>query len=924
MNKIYLLLACLFFTISYAQEDKATITNENTISFEYANINLKTVLEKIEGLTPYRFYYQESWLNNTVLISGEFKNKSISYVLEKLFEDTDVNYFIDSNKVILTYKSLIYDKLPEKFFKKDSVSNGKQTISPVFFQEFDSNKDDNESISLIGKETSGQNNQNAVYTFSGFIKNRKNNEPVSDVNIRVKNTDIVVKTNSEGYYELKLPSGIYTITTDILNFKPTSKKVMVYSNGKLNLSLSEKVNQLNEVVIKGRSKQKLRTAVTGVTTIEAEGIKNVPLVFGERDVLKIATTIPGVKTAGEGSSGFNVRGGKEDQNLFLLDKGTIYNPAHFFGFFSALNPYVTKKVDIYKGSIPAEFGGRLSSVFDITSKNGNTDKISGEAGIGPVTSNVALSIPVVKDKASVLVGARGTYSGWILRSLKEEKLKESEASFYDFVTKYNHKINGNNTIESTLYYSNDKFSITADSLYKYSNRLATLGWKHNFNKKTSSEITFTNSKYQFGIDYEGLPQNSYKFGYDNNENQLILKGITILNPKHKLTYGLTNKLYEINPGYIDPNNDQSTIESRRIDLEKGLESGLFLADSYKFSDKLLFDFGLRYSLFNAMGPSTQKIYQANQPKSEGTQIGEEHYKNNEIFKTFHGLEPRIAFRYMVNDNLSIKGGYDKTYQYIHLLSSNTTQSPTDTWKLSDLNVKPQSGEQFSFGVFQNLDQLDLEVSVEGYYKKSKNILDYKVGANLIMNENLETELLQGKGKSYGAELLVKKSEGRLNGWLSYTYSRSFIKLDSKFDEERVNNGKYFASNFDKPHDFSAILNYKLTKRYSLSGNFIYQTGRPVTYPVGKYVYNGVEYTLYSDRNKFRIPDYYRLDLSVNIEGNHKIKKLAHSFWNLSVYNVLGRNNPYSVFFVTKNGEVKGYKTTIFSVPVPTITYNFKF
>lgn len=924
MNKIALFLTLLLFNVSYAQDNKVTTSEENNITFEYSNMNLKSILQKVEGLTPYKFYYQDNWLNDTVFLTGEFRNKSITAVLDKLFEDTEINYFIDSNKIILTQKSLIYSKLPANFFKKDSTSTYNKTQSPVFFQEFNTNKDENESISLIGKESLNTASQNSLFTFSGYIRNKKNNEPISDVNIRVKNTDIVVLTNSEGYYELKLSSGIYTITTDIGNFKPITKKVMVYSNGKLNITLSEKVNQLNEVVVKRRSKQKLRTAVSGVTTIEAEGIKNVPLVFGERDVLKIATTIPGVKTAGEGSAGFNVRGGKEDQNLFLLDKGTIYNPSHFFGFFSALNPYVTKKVDIYKGSIPTEFGGRLSSVFDITSKNGGTDKFKGEAGIGPVTSNIALSLPVVKDKASILVGGRGTYSGWILRSLKEEKLKDSEASFYDFVTKYSHKINNNNTVESTLYYSNDKFSITADSLFKYSNRMAAITWKHTFNPKTSGEITFTNSKYKFEIDYSGLPQNSYTFGYDNNESQFILKAATLLTPKHKLTYGLSSKLYTINPGYINPNNPNSTIQSKTIDLEKGLESGIFLSDSYKVSEKLLVDFGIRYSIFNAMGPSTQKIYEANQPKSEATQIGEEQYGNNEIFKTFHGFEPRVALRYMVNDDLSIKAGYDKTNQYIHLLSTNTTQSPTDTWKLSDLNVKPQTGEQFSLGIFKTLNYEDLEVSLEGYYKKSKNILDYKVGADLILNDDLETELLQGKGKSYGAELLLKKTEGRLNGWLSYTYSRSFIKLDGKFAEEKVNNGKYFSANFDKPHDFSAVMNYRLTKRYSLSGNFIYQTGRPVTYPVGKYVYNGVEYTLYSDRNKFRIPDYYRLDLGLNIEGNHKIKKLAHSFWNISVYNVLGRNNPYSVFFVTKNGEVKGYKTTIFSVPIPTITYNFKF
>ncbi|WP_395059273.1 carboxypeptidase-like regulatory domain-containing protein [Flavobacterium sp.] len=915
MKKIFTILVFTFFNLSFSQV--------RNLTFEYVNLTHKSIIQKIEQQTPYTFYFQDDWLNDLTFYSGEFKDKSIEEVLNKLFDNTEINYFVDLNKIILTQKNLVYDKLPDGFFKKDSLSVSNKSHLPVFFQEFNSDKTE-DSISLISKESLNNGNEKALFTFSGFVRNKKNNEPISDANIRIKNTNFLFITDVNGYYQLKLPAGIYTITTDIQNFKPLIKKIVVYNNGNLDLALTEKTIQLNEVHISGKSKQKMRSAVTGVTTIEAEGVKNVPLVFGERDILKIATTTPGIKTAGEGSSGYNVRGGKEDQNLFLLDKGTIYNPSHFFGFFTALNPYTIKKVDIYKGSIPSEFGGRLSSVFDITSKNGNTDKFSGEAGIGPVTSNIALSIPVIKNKASVLVGGRGTYSGWILKSLKEKKLNNSKASFYDFITKYNHKINNNNTIESTLYFSDDKFSITADSIYQYNNRLATLTWKNVYNAKNNSELTFTNSKYNFKIDYSGLPKNSFKFGYGNAETQFIAKMNTVLNTKNKLSYGISGKLYNIDPGYIKPSSDSSNIKNKQIDLEKGLEIGVYISENYKLTEKFLIDFGIRYSVFSAIGPTTQKTYQDDLPKSEGTQIGEDTYSNNKVFKTFYGFEPRAAFRYLINNDLSLKAGYDKSYQYIHLLSTNTTQSPTDSWKLSDLNVKPQSGEQFSFGIFKNLGYQDLEISAEGYYKKSKNILDYKVGADLILNENLETELLQGKGKSYGAELLIKKSEGRLNGWLSYSYSRSFIKLDSKFDEEKVNNGNYFPTNFDKPHDFSAVLNYRLTKRYSFSGNFIYQTGRPITYPVGKYMYNGIEYSIFSDRNQFRIPDYYRLDLGINIEGNHKIKKLAHSYFNISIYNVLGRNNPYSVFFVTKNGEVKGYKTSIFSIPIPTITYNFKF
>jgi len=572
------------------------------------------------------------------------------------------------------------------------------------------------------------------------------------------------------------------------------------------------------------------------------------------------------------------------------------------------------------------FGGRLSSVFDIISKNGNTEKLKGEAGIGPVTSNVTISTPIVKNKSSLLVGARGTYSGWILKSLKDDQLKNSQASFYDAIAKYRHEFNKKNSLESTFYYSNDKFSITSDSLFNYSNLLLSVKYNLAFNDKHKAEANFTSSDYKFGINYDNLNNvtNSFDFGFRIRETQGVLKFNYAFNPKNRITYGISGKLYKINPGTVNPKYSISLISPLDIADEKGLETAAFVSNNYKISEKLLIDYGVRFSVFTALGASVQKTYLENKPISEATVTGERTFGNNEKIKQFSGFEPRISAKYSITDNLSLKAGFDKTYQYIHLLSTNTTQSPTDTWKLSDLNVDPQSGEQFSFGIFQNFVNSDLEASVEGYYKKSKNILDYKVGANIVLNKHLETELLQGEGKSYGIEFLLKKTEGRLNGWLGYTYSRAFIKLNSQFDEEIVNNGEYFPTNFDKPHDFSAVLNYKFTKRYSFSSNFTYQTGRPITYPVGKYIFGGAEYTLYSDRNKFRIPDYYRLDIGVNIEGNHKIKKLAHSFWNISIYNLLGRNNPYSVYFVTENGRIKGYKTSIFGIPVPTITYNFKF
>lgn len=927
MKKITLIILLLAFQqIVYAQ------VISDKISVEFKNANLKTVIQNIEQISYFKFYFDEKWMaNDSTIINKQFKEVRIGEVLDDVFQNTNFNFYIANNKVILTNNSIIYNELPDDYFGVllEKNENG-EMVAPVFYQQYDSLKKSNSrnpnknvrDIVLIGKEVKGQKKK--TYTLSGFVRGGKNRQGVANILVKISNTEFTATTDKNGFYKLQVPAGMSTIETETFSYEKVTKNIMVYNDGSLNFNVIDNVNQLDEVLVKTNRNKTAKSAITGVTTIETEGIKNVPLVLGERDILKVALTLPGIKTAGEGSSGFNVRGGKEDQNLFLLDHAVLYNPSHFFGFFTALNPYTTKKVDIYKGSIPAEFGGRLSSVFDITSKTGDYNKFEGEGGIGPATSNLMISTPIIKGKSSLVAGGRASYSDWILKSLDDEKLKNSQASFYDLILKYNHKINTNNDIESTLYYSHDKFSVSSDSLYKYSNRLATLKWNHTFNDKNKGSLILTNSEYKFNIDYESPGINSFDFGYKIDETQLAAKFTYAYNEKHKISYGISSKLYGVNPGYLEPKNPESTLIPIDIQKERGLESAIYIGDNFKISDKFLLDFGLRYSSYAALGKSIQRIYEDNLPISDATVVDTKTYSNNELIKRYGGLEPRIAARYFLTDDFSIRASYDKTYQYIHLLSNNTTQSPTDIWKLSDLNVKPESAQQFSLGFYKNLNDAELELSLEGYYKKSKNILDYKVGAELLLNENIETELLQGEGKAYGIEVLLKKQVGKLNGWLGYTYSRSLIKLNSQFNEEKVNNGKYFASNFDKPHDFSAVLNYRFTKRYSFSSNFIYQTGRPITYPIGKYDYGNAQYTVYSDRNKFRIPDYFRLDIGLNIEGNHKIKKLAHSFWNISIYNVLGRNNPYSVFFVTDKGEIKAYKTSIFSIPIPSITYNFKF
>ncbi|GAA4276157.1 TonB-dependent receptor [Aquimarina mytili] len=919
----YFVLIFLLLTSGiWAQQKDSLIT----ISFK--NVDLHSVLNMIEEQTDYHFYYIDSWLQEYNDLSGDYDNALVTDILEDVFKNTVLNFYVmKEGKIILTQNNIIYNNLPDGFFgkRKDSfkieVKKVRKTISPVFATNKSAVKSKKIETIRIGKALRG--NLRQKFTLSGYVQNIQTKKPLPSAVISVEEYDTKAITDSNGFYEIELNVGLNTIEITSLGMENFKKKVIIYSDGRFDAFINEKIEQLDEVLLEGKINDNVEEVVTK-TKIDVEESKNIPLALGERDVLKVATALPGITTAGEGAAGYNVRGGKADQNLILLDDAVVYNPQHFFGIFSALNPFAIGDVNIYKNSIPAEYGGRLSSVFDITTKDASVEKFKGEASIGPVTGNVLLETPVVKNKSGLMVGGRGAYANWILSSLDDESLKNSEASFYDVVAKYNHQITEKSKVEATAYLSRDDFSITSDSLYIYGNRALSLRWDYRFNQKNTGKLALSNSEYKFDIEFDGQSNDDFELGYSIEETELKLQFKYLYSDKLNFDYGVSSKLYTVRPGKISPKGPESIVAPFEVDKERGLESGIFLTSEIDITKKLSLSAGIRYSVFNALGSGTQNIYQEGVPRSEGTVEETLSFDENEIIETYGGPEFRVSGRYLLGEDLSIKASYNKTFQYIHTLSNNTTVSPIDTWKLSDLNIEPQSSQQYALGAYKNFDDNAYELSLEGFYKESKNILDFKTGAEILLNENVETEVLQGNGKAYGVEVLLKKQKGKLYGWLGYTYSRSLIQLDSQFRDERVNNGDFFSSNFDKPHDFSLVANYKLTRRFSLSTNFVYQTGRPITFPIGSFTFNGADFTVFSERNKFRIPDFYRLDIGFNIEGNHKKNKLAHSFWTISIYNVLGRNNPFSVFFVTENGEVKGLKSSIFSIPVPSITYNFKF
>lgn len=644
--------------------------------------------------------------------------------------------------------------------------------------------------------------------------------------------------------------------------------------------------------------------------------------IGEVDVIKSSLLLPGVQSVGEAAAGYNVRGGSTDQNLMLLNDAPILNPSHFFGFFSTFNSDIIGDITLYKSGIPAAYGGRISSVMDIKLKEGNKERFKVSGGISPVTGRVMIEGPV-KKRISYILSARATYSDWILKQLSDIQLQRSSASFYDIQGMTNIAINMKNKISLSAYYSDDKFDLYKQSTFNYSNFAATLQWHHFFKPNFSADFSAIVSNYHYQISEVQDPFAMNAMYYFMNQRLAKADFNYLPSERHKVNFGLNITHYSLAPGEQLPLNDSSFIKPKKLEEERALESSLYLSDEYAVSPSITISGGLRYNMYTSFGPGNEFRYAENTPLSPGSILDTVHYSQRQIKASYPNLEFRVSSRFLIGNDFSLKAGVQRMYQYIYMISNTTAISPTDIWKLCDNYIKPQRSDQFSLGIYRNFKRNTIETSVEGYYKKLDNIIDYKGGAQLLMNEHLETVVLNGTGKAYGIELMAKKTGGSVTGWISYTYSRIFHKVDGEFTEEKINDGNYFPATYDKPHDLKLVVNSKLSRRFNVTTNFVYNTGRPITYPVGYFNFSDDNRVFYSKRNEFRIPDYIRLDLAATLNGNLKVRKLNHSSITLAIYNVLGRRNPYSIFFKFEEGAVNGYKMSIFGNPIFTLTYNFK-
>jgi CarboxypepD_reg-like domain/TonB-dependent Receptor Plug Domain len=764
---------------------------------------------------------------------------------------------------------------------------------------------------IFSSSSYGQEN----FTLSGHIKNVSSGEELIGATVRTTVAGEIVGAvaNSYGFYSLTLPKGDYTLKYSFVGFAPFYKEIILDGNQKIDIEMEES-NTLNKVLVTSEAtNSNITDTEMSVNKLSITQIRKMPALMGEVDIIKAIQMLPGVSTVGEGGSGFYVRGGSVDQNLILLDEANVYNASHLMGFFSVFNPDVVKEVELFKGGIPAEYGGRLSSVLDIRMKDGNMKKFEMIGGIGTISSRLSLGGPIVKDKGSIVVSGRRTYADLFLPLSKNEDIKKSKLHFYDLNLKANYKLNDKNRVFLSGYMGRDVLGIDKQFEMNWGNATVAARWNHVFTDKLFMNMTATFSNYDYFL---GEPDGQSAYEWRSNIKDYYLKSdfTYYINPNHTLKFGGLTSYHQIDPGQAK-GTGESILDEFIVPKTNALEHAGYISHQIKIGKRFNAVYGLRASFFQNIGSTTYYNYDSNYAVSDTVNVSK-----GEIYNTYWGLEPRLAMTYIFNSASSIKGSYNRTRQYVHLASNSTASSPLDIWFPSSPNVKPQIADQVALGYFQNLKKDVYQISVEVYYKQMQNAIDFKDQAVLLLNPYLEGELRYGRAFAYGSEFLIKKTKGNLTGWIAYTLSRTQKKIDG------INNNELYFAKYDKTHDLSIVLSYDLGDSWTFSTNFVYSTGAAITMPIGKMEYMGVTVPIYSSRNGRRMPDYHRLDLAVSFRPKKNSNRKWKSEWVASVYNVYNRANPYSINFKSdpvNPTQTKAEMLYLFGI-VPSITYNFHF
>ena len=768
-----------------------------------------------------------------------------------------------------------------------------------------------------------------TFTINGVIKDASNNETLYGVNILVTNLNTGVVSNEYGFYSLKLPKGTHNLLISYLGYQEQSITIDIDKNSTYNFLLVETSETLDEVLITDETEgSNIRGPEMSVNRLDISTIQKLPVVFGEVDVVKSLLLLPGVSNAGEGSSGFNVRGGAVDQNLILLDEATIYNSSHLFGLFSVFNPDAIKNLKLYKGGIPAKYGGRVSSVLDIFQKDGNSKEFKANGGIGIISSRLLAEGPIVKDKGSFLVGARSSYAHLFLK-LTDNK---NTAYFYDLNTKLSYRLDNSNTILFSGYFGRDVFNINDSFKNTYGNTVFNLRWNH-----VLTDNIFTNLSVIYSDYYYGLTLDFVEFNWNSGIKNLNLKYdfSQYISENLSLDYGIQNTYYEFNPGEIEPSTPTSGIIDNKLTKKYAFESALYFSAEHRISDKLTAEYGLRFSNFLRLGQEELNIYNNDQAVvfnndfkiyEKADPIGSKTLKKSKVEKYFKALEPRLSLAYSINNNQSVKLSYNRMNQYLHLITNTSSPTPLDIWAPSGKYIDPQVLDQVALGYYQNIRDAEYSMEIEGFYKKIKNRINYIDGANLIANNAIEQVILPGKARAYGLEFLFKKNKGNFTGWFAYTLSKSEQQTPGRTAlETGINNGSWYNTAYDKTHDISITASYELSEKWQMNSNFNFQTGLPTTYPNAQYTFESLVIPVYSARNSERLPAYHRLDISATYTPSKNKTRNYKSSWNFGIYNLYGRKNAVSLSFRNNDdtGMNEAVRLSIFGI-IPSITYNFKF
>lgn len=772
------------------------------------------------------------------------------------------------------------------------------------------------------------------FTITGTVKDSTDNSIMPNATVNINYGQKLMLADAQGKFKFTIKGGELILVVKYVNYLPSRLRMIVKEDLNLEIFLKEYSSNLEQVTVSTKSSDNnVKRPLMGVSTLNIKDLKKIPTVLGEVDVLRGLQMLPGVTSVGEASNGVNVRGGTTDQNLMLLDEAPIFNPTHMFGLFSAFPSDALSGFDLYKGNVPSRYGGRAAAVLDVSVANPSLTKAKAQFAIGLVSNKAMIDIPIIKDKLGILLAGRVAVNDFLL-PVVSERLKDIKTKFADGTAKIFYRVNNKNTLSFTVYNSVDFIQTnilgsinninSTSTQYDYRSLNYSGKWLKVINDKLNVQTVFVSSNYAPQTLLPELNSENKVKIYQDIKFKQVKTNINYVKNKHNFETGFDVTYYDINPGELKPGSSQA-VAAIITPKENGLELGGFLEDQFELTKKLTVSAGVRYSYYGTFGPYNYRTYAENEEKIASTVVDSVSFAKGKLAKSYGGFEPRIGINYAINSESSIKAGINTMRQYLQVISNTTTPIPTSRWKSSDLNIKPQVSQLFSLGYFRNLNDNVFEISTEAYYKTTSNIIDYKPGASFLLQKNIETELLQGKNKSYGLELMFSKKKGELTGWINYTYARSLNQVkEGPSNTQQINYGNWYATNYDRPNTINAAIVINQTKTHDFSFNFTYSTGRPFTVPKAFIQSNGVLYPFYTERNNSRIPDYHRLDFSWNIYNPKNLHKKYKGNWNFTVYNLYGRKNAYSVFIRSTDRVSNPYKLTVFGAPIPSLSYNFKF